>query len=404
LRRIYEVKLRNFIHAGFAAALATTLIACGDDPAPQAPTPPVVTPTPTPPAAPVLTKPAADGPAENEQLQTLRPTLRVINATADQSGTRTYEFQVSDDPDFQPAAPSDLAGPFKVIAAQAGVAEGGDGKTTFEVQGDLQPTTRFYWRARARQGTTDGPWSDAATFRTRIQGYNRAGELYDPLTNGQTIGNPEGSVTFAPGRGVVLNNNEARVRYVLPQTITSGQFSFEADGIQNFTPGDKTKMMSMYDGNGDITTSDWRMTVEKRDEGRVAWRFITGETDSDHQIETVGNNERVPINFNPGATYFWRATWGGGGFNVHIRLGGEGGSVIYDFGKGVPGVYAPSPHHAFLGSPIGRGGPNDASVVGVYFRNAFIGGGSRPKPLSLGTALIEDPSQDPRVGPGRTRR
>jgi hypothetical protein len=403
LRRKYAVKLRNLIHAGFAAALATTLVACGDDPAPQAPTPPPVV-TPPPPAAPVLTKPTADGPAENEQLQTLRPTVRILNATADQSGTRTYEFQISDDPDFQPASPSDLAGPFKVIAAQAGIAEGGDGKTSFEVQGDLQPATRFYWRARARQGTTDGPWSDAATFRTLIRGYNRPGELYDPLTNASTVGNPEGSVTFVPGRGVVLNNNEARVRYILPQTITAGSFSLEADGIQNFSPGDKTKMLSMYNGGGDITTSDWRATVEKRDDGRVAWRFIAGETDSDHQIETTGNNERIRLNFNPGTTYFWRATWGGNFFNVHIKSGGENGVQIYDFGKHYAGTYAPAPHHAFLGSPIGRGGPNDASVVGVYFRNVFIGGGARPKPLSLGTALIEDPSQDPRMGPGRTKQ
>ena len=394
------MKLRTVIHAGFAAALATTLIACGDDPAPQAPTPPVQQPPPAP-AAPVLTKPAADGPAENEQLQTLRPTVRVINASADQSGSRTYEFQISDDPDFQPASAQDLASPFRLVSAQAGIAEGGDGRTTFEVQADLQPTTRFYWRARARQGTTDGPWSDTATFRTRIQGYSRAGELYDPLTNGQTIGNPEGSVTFAPGRGVVLNNNEARVRYILAQTISSGSFSFEADGIQNNTPGDKTKMMSMYDGNGDITTSDWRVTVEKRDGGVIAWRYIAGEVE-DEQIDTIGN-ERVPVNFNPGQTYFWKASWGGG-FEVQIKVGGETGTEIYRFGKGLAAAYRPSPHHAFLGSPIGRGGPNDASVVGVYFRNVFIGTGARPKPLSLGTALIEDPSQDPRVGPGRTRR
>jgi hypothetical protein len=393
------VKLRTFVHAGFAAVLATTLIGCGDDPAPQAPTPPPVV-TPPPPAAPVLTKPTADGPAENEQLQTLRPTVRVTNATADQSGTRTYEFQISDDPEFQP---TNIAGPYRLVSAQAGIAEGGDGKTSFEVPAELQPTTRFYWRARARQGTTDGPWSDVATFRTRIMGYNRAGELYDPLTNGSTIGSPEGNVSFAPGRGVVLNDNNARVRYVLPQTISAGSFSLEADGIQNFTPGDKTKMLSMYDGNGDITTSDWRVTVEKRDEGRVAWRFIAGETDSEHQIETVGNAERVRINFNPNVTYFWRATWGNNFFNVHIKEGGENGAAIYDFGKPVPGVYRPSPHHAFLGSPIGRGGPNDASVVGVYFRNVFIGSGTRPKPLSLGTALIEDPKQDPRLAPGGTR-
>jgi hypothetical protein len=395
------VTLRALVHAGFAAALATTLIACGDDPAPTTPTPPVVTPPVVPPAAPVLTAPKADGPAENEQLQTLRPTVRILNATADQSGTRTYEFQISDDPDFQPATASDLARPFKLVSAQAGVSEGGDGKTTFTVAADLQPTTRFYWRARARQGTTDGPWSERATFRTLIRGYNVPGELYDPLTNGQTIGAPVNNVTFTPGRGVTINANDAHVRYNLPQTITSGQFSLEADGIQNNSPGDKTKMLSMYDGNGDITTSDWRVTVEKRDGGIIAWRYIAGEVE-DEQIDTIGG-ERVPVNFNPGQTYFWKASWGGG-FTVEIREGGETGNRLYEFGKGLAATYRPSPHVAYLGSPIGRGGPNDASVVGVTFRNVFIGNGTRPKPLSLGTALIEDPSKDPRVGPGRTRQ
>jgi hypothetical protein len=59
---------------------------------------------------------------------------------------------------------------------------------------------------------------------------------------------------------------------------------------------------------------------------------------------------------------------------------------------------------AYLGTPNARGGADDLSVVGVTFRNVFIGSGARPRPLSLGTALIEDPRQDPRVGPGRMRR
>ena len=153
------------------AALGT--VACGDDPPPNNPTPQPPTPPP-PPAAPVLTAPRADGPGENEQLQTLRPQLRVLNATADQAGTRTYEFQISDDPDFAPAS-AGISRYYKVVLTQANVAEGGDGKTQFDVPADLQPTTRFYWRARARQGTTDGPFSATATFRTKIEGYNRAG-------------------------------------------------------------------------------------------------------------------------------------------------------------------------------------------------------------------------------------
>ena len=246
----------------------------------------------------MLTAPRADGPADNEQLQTLRPSLRVLNATADQTGTRTYEFQVSDDPDFAPTSASWEA-LYRLVSAQAGIAEGSDGKTTFDVPGDLLPTARFYWRARARQGTTDGPWSTSSTFRTKIEGFNRPGELYDPLTNGSTVGALANSVTLTPGRGATINTNESHIRYQLPQTVTRGEFSMEVDGIQNFTPGDKTKIMSMYDGNGDITTSDYRATVEKRDAGIIAWRFIAGETDNhETQIETIGA-ERVGINFNP---------------------------------------------------------------------------------------------------------
>jgi hypothetical protein len=354
--------------------------ACGDDKkTPSTPT------TPTPPASTTvtLTAPATDGPAENEQLQSLRPTLRVINATSTPTGTRSYEFQISDTSDFSAASAASFAGAFKVVKTQTNVTEGGAGKTEFAMPDDLQPTTRFYWRARARQGSTDGPWSATATFRTKIMGYNIAGELYDPLTAGETVGTPVGSVTFTPGFGATINTNDSHIRYNLVQTITAGEFSLEVQGIQNNSTGDKTKIMSMYNGQGDITTSDWRCTVEKRDGGVVAWRFIAGEPEHD-QIDTVGG-ERVSLNFNPGATYFWKATWGGG-FRLQILADGAGGPTLYDFGKGLGATYAPNPHAAFLGSPLGRAGASDASTPGVTYRNVFIGQ-NRPRPNSLGSAL-----------------
>ena len=223
------------------------------------------------------------------------------------------------------------------------------------------------------------------------------GELYDPLTDGTTVGQVVNSVTLTPGRGATINSNESHIRYQLPQTVTAGEFSMEVDGIQNNSPGDKTKIMSMYDGDGDITTSDYRMTVEKRDAGIIAWRFIAGETDNhETQIETIGA-ERVGINFNPAQTYLWRSSWGDGFFRVEIFHGSTTADRIYEFGKGYHGTYDPTPHVAFLGSPIGRGGPGDASVVGATWRNVYLGSAGRPRPTSLGTALIEDPNQDPRI-------
>ena len=61
------------------------------------------------------------------------------------------------------------------------VAEGANGTTSWTPDQDLQPTTVFYWRARARQGTAVSAWSATGTFKSKLVGFNRAGELYDPL-------------------------------------------------------------------------------------------------------------------------------------------------------------------------------------------------------------------------------
>jgi hypothetical protein len=358
--------------------LALGAAACSDD-KPATPT----QPTQQTPVAPTLTAPQADSPGDDDQLNTLRPTLRVVNATSNQTGAKTYEFQVSDDSNFSAASASSYARTFKVIASKTGVAEDGSGKTSFDLPDDLQPTTRFYWRARVHQGSTDGPWSSTRSFKTQIQGYNRPGELYDPLINGQTVGALVGSVTLAEGVGARINTNDSHIRYILAQTLTSGEFSLEVSGVANDSTGDKTKIMAMYDGNGDITTSNWRCTVEKRDGGIVAWRFIAGRP-GDAQIDT-GPDQRLPVSFNPGVTFGWRATWGGG-FRVQVKAGGLNGNTVYDQGAGLGAVYAPNPHMAFLGSPIGRAGPGDASTPGAVYTNVWIGAGGRPS--SLGSALI----------------
>jgi hypothetical protein len=370
------VKVRTLLGI---CTMAASVTACSDD-KPASPT----TPSTPQVVAPTLTAPQVDAPDDDQQLDTLRPTLRVVNATSNQTGAKTYEFQISDAQDFSAASAASYSHVFKVIASKAGVAEDPSGKTSFDAPDDLQPTTRFYWRARVHQGTTDGPWSSTRSFKTQVQGYNRPGELYDPLTNGQTVGALVGSVTMTPGRGATINTNDSHVRYALAQTLTSGEFSVDAEGITPNSTGDKTKILSMFDGNGDITGSNWRCTLEKRDGGIVAWRFIAGKPGT-AQIDT-DSSERIPIGFNPGTTYGWKASWGGG-FNVKIYEGGMAGGVkIYDFGKGLSQTYAPNPHMCYLGSPLGRNGPTDASTPGVTYRNVYIGNGTRP--TSLGSALV----------------
>jgi hypothetical protein len=180
-----------------------------------------------------------------------------------------------------------------------------------------------------------------------------------------------------PGVGVRLNDFGSHIRYLLPQTLTTGEFSLIITGVPTNTDGDKTKVFAMSQGLGDIVTNDRRFTVEKRGDpaGIVAWRFITRDT----QIDTEGA-ERQVVEFDPAQAYLWTATWNGF-FNVRIQLGGASGPIIYSKGKPYEGVYDPNPHYAFIGAPQGRSGIIAASVPGMIVRNVWIS--PRPRPSGL---------------------
>src|SRR5262245_37282727 len=82
--------------------------------------------------------PTIESPADGDQLDTLRPTLTVRNATADQAGTRIYEFQISDSATFTSATTSSIVG-FAATMGKSGVPEGSEGRTAFTPDQDLQP-------------------------------------------------------------------------------------------------------------------------------------------------------------------------------------------------------------------------------------------------------------------------
>jgi hypothetical protein len=251
---------------------------------------------------------------------------------------------------------------------------------------DLESNTTYSWRARAEQGPFFGPWAAEWTFKTAEQpdGYIRGGEVYDPLVDGKSVGILHGPVTFIPGRGAKMENWSAFIEYHLQQTVTGGEFSMLITNLAANTEGDKTKIMSMCDGpclnNGDqhtnITSNDRRFTIEKRGNpaGVVAWRVIT----SNDQIETSGKAQRMKRDFSTSKTYLWKATWGGGRFNLSIREGGASGKEIYSFGKGYRGVYDPSPHLAFVGGPTGRAGSDSGTVNDIIVRQVWLS--SRPRP------------------------
>jgi hypothetical protein len=336
--------------------------------------------------APRLTPPTPDSPGDAQQLDTLRPTLTVRNGTSTQTGARTYEFQVSDTSTFSSTTPA--GSPFAVVVSNTSVPEGANGLTSFTPTQDLQPTTRFFWRARVLQGTIASDWSETRSFNSRLVGYNRPGELYDPLIYGETIGQPIGSTTFISGKGIRVNDQNSYVQYALPQTIASGEFSMEVEGLFPNGPGEKLKVFSMMDGPGDLFRSKYLLTamyrgVNGNPANCIAFKALFG--DEDYKLEPdLGVRNASVMSLDPSKTYYWKATW-----NSEFRLvvqEGIGGTTLYNFGITSPGgSYNPSPHFAYLGANNGPYGEETGAWPGAVYRNVWLS--SRPRPASLGSAL-----------------
>ena len=329
-----------------------------------------------------LTAPSAISPINGEQLGTLRPTLTVQNGTSTVSGTRTYEFQVSDSADFSLGA--SLTASFLVAINQTGVPEG-DGRTSFTLTQDLQPATRMYWRSRVVQGSSSSSWSDAATFRTKIAGYSRPGELFDPLI-GETIGTLVGTHTWIAGKGLRLETEHSYVRYQLAAALTNGEFSVEVEGLRPNGPDHKLKIFTMNDRDADPSFSDMYMAAMYRGIGGnppncISFKAVFG---SQARIAEPNGPERdASIRMlNPARTYFWKATWGSE-FRLLVLDGGIGGNSIYEMAKSVGGTLRGT--HAWLGSTQAVTGTDAGTFPGATYRNLFIG--NKPRPSTLGNAL-----------------
>ena len=365
-----------------AAAIALLASACGGGN--KTPTQPTV-------VSATLTAPKLESPAANEQTDTLRPTLTVTNASADKAGTRTYEFQISDSNQFTSATTSQITG-YASTTGKSGVAEGTNGKTSWTPDGDLQPTTAFYWRARAVQGTSTGPWSETGRFKSRLVGFSRPGELYDPLIHGETVGQLVGQARFIAGRGVELPTNTSYVKYLLPATVTSGEFSMDVEGLRANAPGDKSKVFGMQEGQDDFITNRYRVDIQYRGSSgfppnAITFRALYGSGDDLSRRYEPDTATRMASVFmlDPATVYHWKATWGSE-FRVMVLQGGVGGAPIYNIGvPSLKGTYAPSPHYAYVGTPTGRSGSESASIPGTIYRNVWLG--NRPRPESLGSAL-----------------
>jgi hypothetical protein len=245
----------------------------------------------------------------------------------------------------------------------------------------------MYWRARVVQGTSTSEWSQPAAFRTKLVGYSRPGELYDPLVHSETIGTVEGAHTWIPGKGLRLDTERSYVRYQLGETISDGEFSVEVEGLYPNGPNHKLKIFSMNDRDGDISFSDMGMStmyrgVNGNPANCIAFKAVFGS--GNRIVEPVRSQRDAGIRLlDPSRTYFWKATWGSE-FRLVVLDGGTNGNPIYDLGLSASGArYRGS--YAWLGSSQARFNTDAGTFPGATYRHLWIG--SRPRPTTLGNAL-----------------
>ena len=131
-------------------------------------------------------------PIATVQLDVQHPRLEVRNAAATGTvGTVIYRFEWSELDDFpentRPVPPPTCS-------------QGPGDTTTFEIPATLRANLILFWRTRATNGTMTSEWSRTESFKTENKGFQVGQTVYDPLTDGTTVGIRRGG-RFVAGEG-----------------------------------------------------------------------------------------------------------------------------------------------------------------------------------------------------------
>jgi hypothetical protein len=317
-----------------------------------------------------VSAPTPQSPVNNQQPDSLVLTASKSTSSFGSSTPLSYVFEIKN------------AGGSTVC--NSGVVGGGSESTvSYNPTCTLEFDQPYTWRVQAAVNNGRGPWSPAASFRSPSGGYIRDNEVFDPLTNGKTAANLFGPTEFIAGQGLRLLDFGSHATYRLPVTLEAGEFSLMVLGGDEGSPGDKSKIFSMQEGDdeGNITNDDYRFTGELRGAnygapGSITYRIIAGDGES-------RDGARVQVNFDSSRWYFWKFTWQTGSATLEVREDGPAGRVIYSSTIGTGShPYRPNPHLVHLGAPIGRASALDATMPGIIIKNVWVS--SRPRPAFPG--------------------
>jgi len=308
------------------------------------------------PAGPSVTisAPAAVSPAAGSQLSDAQPVLTVSNVSVSGGSTPSYSFQVATDSNFS-----------TLVASAEGVGQGTGGQTSWQVSSPLG-NARHYWRARARAGTTDGPFSASADFTVETAFFSRearAGLLvYDPLTNGSTVGVQSGGEFTPRGWRVIARSNY--IAYDVP-TLSNGFLEVDITNLdlRNIAPDGRMVFIMWDPSAGSFTDNRYRVSVQKLDRRSSATtRYVRLRWISQGRQFDDGNSF---LGWEPSQVYTWRMEWGpeGGVHAARVLLNGEQIMGV-QYGR----EYNPQVHRIELGAA-----PRAESLEEAVYSNVRIG-------------------------------
>ncbi|CAB1063454.1 Flagellar hook-length control protein FliK [Olavius sp. associated proteobacterium Delta 1] len=182
------------------------------------------------PSAPTISWPL---PGSESQTQTLD--LVVVNATDDDGDTLTYYFEIDTLPTFD--------SPGRQVSGQA--AEG-DSTTSWPVP-DLADNTRYHFRVKASDGTTDGPWAAGNFF------VNTANDTPDQL------------ILKNPG-------HLAWVTTLTPTLSVGGGMDPDQDGLTYYFEIYRDAEMTDLAYDGQSSAPQWTVPADLDDNHRYYWR------------------------------------------------------------------------------------------------------------------------------------
>jgi len=293
----------------------------------------------------------------------------------------TYSFEIWSDG-------TDVAGFLRYAGPSA---EGTDGTTSHTVPAsvELTPEHIYKWRVRSYVGLDNSEYSAWSTFVAPTNtGYirslgNGSAEIYDPMTDGRTIGSIHGAVNFVPGVGFEMGARDSWIEYVMPEpdTCNACEFSAILNHLHSVSNDEdpKDSVISARVGFSAFNDNPYRLSVDKRGNNAVAWRFITGDAGS--YIETLGTGERPIVNFRFANQYFVEARWTRNPsiFTVTYRQDNATGPILYRASKAYGREYRPHPLVAYAGRPwIGGERGEPSTVAGMIIRQLWLSPNPRP--------------------------